>query len=368
MMIESMNIWRSLADDIGEDVGFNETGCIYAADNEDELDKLQEWLPTARKYGLDTEILSAKELRNHVSSASTNWVGALTTPSDGRAEPHKAAPALARAASRAGATILTATTVRGIESEAGKVSAVITEHGRVKTQKVLCAGGAWTSMFCRSLGISLPQLKVKGTVVRTPPIDKVFDGELYGGKLGTRRREDGGYTIASETYMNHSITPPTFRYMFKFMPALIEEKSTMRLSIGRDFFSELLTPNKWSLDSPSPFEKTRVLNPAPDPKIVATIKNDFIALFPQFAGIKFAECWAGMIEVTPDVVPVIEKSEKIPGFYIATGFSGHGFGIGPGAGYAIAGLISGQGSGIDLSPFKLGRFFDGSKIILNQKV
>ncbi len=368
MMIKSMEIWRQLESEIGENVGFNETGCIYATDSEKELEKFERWLPTARKYGLDTRMLSAKELENHVKDATADWVGALHTPSDGRAEPHKAAPAIARAAARVGATILTGTAVRGIETTTGRVTAAVTEHGIIKTDQVLCAGGAWTSMFCRSLGINLPQLKVKGTVVRTPPIDKVFDGELYGGKLGIRRREDGGYTIASENYMNHAVTPSTFRFMFKFFPALMDNFSIMRLSVGRDFFNELRTPTNWPLNLPSPFEKCRVLNPDPDQKIIASINKDFGNLFPGFRDIEFVESWAGMIETTPDVVPVIEENRKIPGFYIATGFSGHGFGIGPGAGYAIAGLMSGKDSGIDLSAFKLDRFFDGSKMILNKQV
>jgi glycine/D-amino acid oxidase-like deaminating enzyme len=68
-----------------------------------------------------------------------------------------------------------------------------------------------------------------------------------------------------------------------------------------------------------------------------------------------------MIETTPDVIPVIDEA-AIPGFYIATGFSGHGFGIGPGAGKAIAGMLGGRPSGIDLNEFRLSRFFDGTPI------
>ena len=69
-----------------------------------------------------------------------------------------------------------------------------------------------------------------------------------------------------------------------------------------------------------------------------------------------------MVETTPDVIPVIGESETIPGFHIATGLSGHGFGIAPGAGFACAGMLTGSDTGIDLKPFRLSRFFDGSPI------
>jgi glycine/D-amino acid oxidase-like deaminating enzyme len=75
-----------------------------------------------------------------------------------------------------------------------------------------------------------------------------------------------------------------------------------------------------------------------------------------------------MIETTPDVIPVIDQAESLPGFYVATGFSGHGFGIGPGAGKAIAGMLTGTDSGIPLKDFRLSRFFDGTKLELQSSV
>jgi glycine/D-amino acid oxidase-like deaminating enzyme len=69
-----------------------------------------------------------------------------------------------------------------------------------------------------------------------------------------------------------------------------------------------------------------------------------------------------VIETTPDVVPIIDSIADVSGFHVATGFSGHGFGIGPGAGKAIAGMLSGTDTGIDLTDFRLSRFFDGSPI------
>jgi len=362
MSVASMTIWRTLAAEIGEDVGYRQTGCLYAARDDNQLDEYASWLPIADEYGLDTRIISGEEVARHVRGATVSWKGGLYTASDGRAEPHKATPAIARAAARNGATFLTACAVRGLETETGRVSAVVTEHGTIKTPVVLCAAGAWSSMFCRSLGISLPQLKVRGTVVRTAPGKSVVNGSVFGDQTGIRPRQDGGYIVANSGFLDHSITPSTFRNAGKFLPALRQEYKDLHLSIGRDFIDEWRTPKQWRLDAKSPFEKTRVLNPDPNPRAVRGIRKSLDTLFPQLADTEIVEAWAGIVETTPDVVPVIEESATIPGFHIATGFSGHGFGIGPGAGKAIAGMLTGTDTGIDLSDFRLSRFFDATKM------
>jgi glycine/D-amino acid oxidase-like deaminating enzyme len=105
-----------------------------------------------------------------------------------------------------------------------------------------------------------------------------------------------------------------------------------------------------------------VLNPRPTPSVISKIKANLAETFPELADVGIAETWAGMVETSPDVVPIICPIDKVPGFYLATGFSGHGFGIGPGAGKAIAGMLTGTGSGIDLRHLRLERFFDGSPI------
>lgn len=368
MMIESMNIWRGLEVEIGEDVGFNQGGCLYMARNEKELGKYAGWLATARDFGLDTQVIEGKELDQHVSGASSRWLGAMYTASDAMAEPHKAVSALARAAIRSGATLLTSCAVRGVETQGGRLSAVVTEHGSIQTSTALCAAGAWTSMFCRSLGIAVPQLQVRGTVARTSPADVILKGNVFDKRLGIRRRQDGGYTIAHGSVLDHFITPSTFRFSLKFMPALLHEMRALRISIGRPFFEELGTPAKWALDEESPFERTRVLNPEPNPQVLKKIRKNLDELFPQLAGTRIVEAWAGMVETTPDVVPVMCEHESIPGFHIATGLSGHGFGIGPGAGKALAGMLTGTDVGIDMSPFRLSRFFDGSPIRLESMI
>ena len=219
MIMESLNIWRGLAGQIGEDVGFEQTGCLYAARTDAELEGYAAWLPTAREYGLDTRLVSADEIARLVPGAATRWRGGTYTASDGQAEPHKAAPAIARAAARGGASILTACAVRGIETQAGRLSAVVTEQGTIRTSVALCAAGAWTSMFCRSLDIELPQLTLNGTVVRTAPGERVLNACVWDNRAGIRRRQDGGYNVAHSAFLEHPIVPSTFRFAFKYLPA-----------------------------------------------------------------------------------------------------------------------------------------------------
>ena len=135
----------------------------------------------------------------------------------------------------------------------------------------------------------------------------------------------------------------------------------LKLSIGTDFIDELAAPKHWDLDKKSPFEMNRVLNPKPNKKTISQIQKKLGEVYPELRNANIVESWAGMVETTPDVVPVISHIDKIPGFYLATGFSGHGFGIGPGAGSVISNLIQNKPT-IDLGEFRLGRFFDGSPI------
>jgi glycine/D-amino acid oxidase-like deaminating enzyme len=135
----------------------------------------------------------------------------------------------------------------------------------------------------------------------------------------------------------------------------------LRLRVGGRFLEEWRLPRRWALDAPSPLEGVRVLDPEP-----ATALNDkalasLAGVFPAFTQARVAQHWAGLIDVTPDAVPVISPVESVPGFFVATGFSGHGFGIGPGAGRLVADLVTGGDPIVDPTPFRFSRFSDGSR-------
>jgi len=362
LMMQSLRLWQELPALLGEDVGFRQGGTLYLAEDAKELEVLAEWLAVAREFALDTRIVTGRELKD-VFAGGERWAGALYTASDGRAEPSRAARAIARGAARAGARVLGRTAVRGIETAAGRISAVVTEHGRVSTRAVVCAAGAWSRLFCASLGVRVPQLPLLGTVARTAPAPRLLEGQAWSPAVAIRRRADGGYTVAHGHSSLHSIIPASFRYAMKFMSAFREGHDSLRISFGGDFFRALATGQLWPLDRPSPFERERVLNPKPEVRVLRQMRTALERWVPELASVPFVESWGGMIEASPDVLPIISPVESIGDFYVATGFSGHGFGIGPGAGKLIAGMVSGTVDPAANAGFRLGRFFDGSPIV-----
>jgi glycine/D-amino acid oxidase-like deaminating enzyme len=118
--------------------------------------------------------------------------------------------------------------------------------------------------------------------------------------------------------------------------AFRSEGNEVRLRASRQFFDELAAPKRWNPGEETPFEKTRILNPRPSERILRTGLRNLVRAFPEFAGAEIVESWGCAIDVTPDAVPVIDTVPTATGLVIASGFSGHGFGIGPGAAHLAA--------------------------------
>jgi glycine/D-amino acid oxidase-like deaminating enzyme len=258
--------------------------------------------------------------------------------------------------------VLTNCAVRSLDLEAGRVSGVVTESGRIKAQAVVCAGGIWSSLFNGNAGIRLPQLKVKNSVLRTAPAPAVTEGAVWSSEFGLRRRQDGGYTIAHGSRTDFDLVPDAFRYFREFVPAWRMERKHIRIRLGTRSVEEMRTPRRWRADQKSPFEFTRVMDPLPNTATLELAVAGVGRRFPTLSNVQPVESWAGLIDVTPDAVPVISPVEPIPGYFLATGFSGHGFGIGPGAGKLAAEMIMGNCDAEDLEAFRYSRFIDGTRL------
>ena len=362
VMINSINNWETIAKELDEDIGFKRTGVLYLAETQAELAQHEQWLDTAEQHQLDTRMLTSAEVDELVKDKPGQWAGGMYTPSDGKAEPFKAVPAIARALHKKRVMIREACAVRSIENQAGRVCGVVTEHGRVAAQSVVCAGGAWSTLFLANQNINLPQLSVRATVARTGRAPDIYSGAAVLKEVSVRRRQDGGYTIAASSCNEHFINTDSFRHFFKFLPAASTSRKFIRLRLGGNAISQLLPTRHWEDDKISPFELCRVLNPAPSQNAIQAMRSALAKRLPQLAQLPLVESWAGMIDVTPDVVPVMDGIESHPGLYLATGFSGHGFGIGPGAGKVMADMVLGNSAQSNLARFRFSRFQDGSKI------
>jgi glycine/D-amino acid oxidase-like deaminating enzyme len=360
LAIESLRLWQGMNEMVAGDTGFRGAGIMYLAETAADLARLESWLEVARQYQLDTRIIGGAEAAQRLPGLAKAYAGALYTASDGKGEPHMATPAIALGARRHGAAILTQCAVRGIETAAGRIAGVVTERGRIACGSVVLAGGAWSRLFCGNLGIALPQLGVVASVMRTERREGGPEISASSGSFGYRKRMDGGYTVSTVGARLIDVVPDSLRLFRQYLPMARIHWRNLRFRLGRRFVDEWRTPRRWHLDAPSPFEHVRVLDPAPDRVLLERARAAFADAFPAFRTVPIAETWAGMIDVMPDAIPVISAVDKIPGFFIATGFSGHGFGIGPGAGRLTADMVMGRPPLVDPAPFRLTRFSDGS--------
>lgn len=359
----SLRRWGELGAEIGMDLGFRREGILYGTRQEADVARWERWGQGARELGFVSHLLSAEATTRRLGSATSNWVGGLWSPDDGRAEPSKAAPAIARGAQALGAGLHQQCAARGLEITNRRVAGVWTEHGLIKAATVVCAGGAWSSRLLRQYGIELPVANIVGTALRTTVAPEVFGGCLSTPDFALRRRLDGAYTVAIPGFGRMELAPQGIRYATKFHEmyrAKLAKK--LKIRIGRSFFSGPEALGSWTLDQVSPFEKMRILDPAPDREFLAMAIERLTREFPLLAGIKVAHAWAGLIDTTPDIVPVISPVATLPGLVIASGFSGHGFGIGPGAGRLVKELVLEETPFVDPAPYRLARFSDGSKI------
>ncbi|WP_459909924.1 NAD(P)/FAD-dependent oxidoreductase [Caballeronia sp. HLA56] len=363
LAMQSLKRWSELGDELADDTGFRKAGILYGTEHQSDIAQWESWLARAREFGFKSEILSARELASRLPSGRAKWAGGLWSVTDGRAEPSKATPAIARGAQRLGARIYQNCAVRSLDTSAGKVSGVWTERGRIAADAVVLAGGAWSALFCQRHGIDFPAINVIGTALRTAEAPAVIDGCFSGPDFALRRRLDGGYTIAVPGYGRVELAPQNLRHSVKFRSMFRSKlKKKLKIRVGASFFHGAEASAAWLGDDVSPFEQTRVLDPRPDNEWLGRALQNVASVFPELSHMRIAHAWAGAIDTMPDLVPVISKVEAKPGLVIASGFSGHGFGLGPGAGMIVSRLVMDEVPQFDIHPYRLARFSDGTKL------
>lgn len=362
--LEAQRLWHGLEAEAKGRLGLKQIGIGYLARTEADLAGQVAWMAQAARFGVSTRMLSRAEALALLGQPRGPWIGAMHTPTDLKAEPWQAVPELARMAQAEGAAIVEHCAVRALEMTAGRVSGVVTEAGAIRAEQVVLAGGAWSSLFLRRHGVDIPQLSVRCTALATGPLPQILPTGAVDDRMAMRPRDDGGYTLAPAAYAELFLGPDVLRHLRHYLPlALSGEFDTyLRPPAPKGYPDAFSTPRNWEADAISPFERMRILDPVPSAPKLSELKRRFAQAYPDMGAVRTAQAWAGMIDVLPDVVPVVDHVAALPGLIVATGMCGHGFGIGPAFGRILADMVQGNAPGHDLSRFAMARFFDGRRL------
>lgn len=360
LMIAANKLWQGLSAELETDIEWVQAGNLALANDEERLTLLRGWLDVAREHGLDSIVLTPAEIREKIPAIEGSFIGGLFTPSDGHAEPSTTTTALARAAETHGATIHRRCAAEDIEITAGQVSAVRTERGLIQTSTVVCAAGGHSSRIGRMVGLSLPQIQVRATVGETTVAPPVTDIGVWEPTVAFRQRPNGSIYIARGAISDYDITLESFRHAHRFAPNYLKNRSLFRMHLGKELAKDVLRSVPGSPARRHPFAHTVDAEPKPNYETAWRSLSALKRLFPSLVDLGLKRVFAGLIDSTPDAIPVLGEVSEPRGFIFATGFSGHGFAMGPIAGKLLAELITEGQPSLDINAFRYSRFKEGA--------
>jgi sarcosine oxidase subunit beta len=303
--------WEVLGEALGADLEYRQGGNLRLAMAPDEVEKIKAVIDTGNAAGIAMTWLEPADVRDLAPFVTEEVYGASLCPTDGHANPVNTVQAFADAATRAGARIVTGAEVISIVTQSGRVTGVATAEATYAADVVIVAAGIYTPQLLAPLEIDFPLLVTHVAAVLTVPARPLLQqviGLASGGFAG-RQQVDGRFRLTVPT----GPWPETRHDEFNVQPTLAQVEETIGVS-------------------------TRVL--------------------PGLAELRLERVWGGLIDRTPDVIPVIERSADVAGLVFAAGFSGHGFCLGPVTGAILADLALTGATELPIEPFALARFAD----------
>lgn len=331
--------WEHLAEKLDAPTHYVQRGNLRLARTEAHLAQLAAMVEQQNAAGLSLVLLDRAGLRERAPAVSPEVLGASFCPTDGHADPHATVAAFVAAAARAGAELRFGEAAVAIELEDGRVAAVRTKHGRIACGTAVLATGVLGAELLGPLGIDVPMVPRAVTLLRSLPAPHVLD-QVIGvadASCAGRQERDGRFrfTGAGEAYAR---------------PLVFEDGVGPEDGAGRAGAGDVA--------------RTRAARPGPSlrPRVgeVARVAGLFGGLVPAALEAALDEAWVGLIDSTPDALPVIERSAAVPGLVLGMGFSGHGFGLGPASGRILCALARDEAPNLPIDAFALGRFAAGA--------
>ena len=222
-----------------------------------------------------------------------------------------------RAAERRGATCRFGERALVIETVAGRARAVVTDKSRIATRRVVIAAGIFGNELLKSFGVHVPLQVPVVTVLRSAPGARVLEPVISTATATCtgRQEHDGRWRVTNGAEA--------------WRGTLIEEKGERGLPRPR------VNPTAASM---------------------VDVVTRFGALVPAFREAAIEQSWAGLLDLTPDALPVLDAVPGCEGAFLAMGFSGHGFCLGPVTGKILSDFVQDRPVDLPLEPFALSRF------------
>jgi sarcosine oxidase subunit beta len=302
--------WEHLHELLDADVEYRQEGNLRLALIEEEIDAIRQVVAEGNAAGIETHYLEPGAIRELAPALSHDLAGASWCPTDGHANPTLAVSAFATAARTLGADIRTGVHVESLLVDGNRITGVLTNEGELRADTVIVAAGIYTPTLLTPLGLDLPLAITIVTAVQSTPLPPILTqvlGVASGGVAG--RQQVSGH----------------FRFTGSSSP--------------------------WGHEGWHSPESTR----PPFGRIADAIART-VRILPVFAEARINDVWGGLIDHTPDAIPVIQRSTAYDGLVIAAGFSGHGFCLGPITGEILADLATDGTTAHPIDAFTLERF------------
>lgn len=303
----SLDVYRHFTELFNQEVDFCEVGYLFLLTTPESVQGFEASVALQNELGVPSRMISASEAKRLSPLINTtDLLAASFCPTDGHCAPDPVVLGFAAAARREGATLISQTEVLNIETESGGIEAVVTSRGRVRTNTVICAAGAWSFQVGGWVEVDLPVVPVRRQILVTEPLPEIT--------------QDMPLTVDLET-------------------TLYFHRSGRQIVIGMSDPDE--TPG-YKLDTSDEW--------------LPRLGDALAHRVPKLTSVGIATRWAGLYEVTPDHNALIGEAEHVNRFIYATGFSGHGFLMGPAIGEVVRDLYFNKEPFTDVSGFSASRF------------
>lgn len=331
----SMSYWSALAEQVREPLGLTQRGHVSIARDESAAQDVAAWGEIAQGADIPFRMLTRREVEAELPWLSPKRVYAAgITPGDAHIEPHVAVQSIADLARSLGIRILERTPVDELVLEGRRVIGVKVGDSIVHADSVVLAAGAWSSRLLELARVRLPLHLGRATVGLTKPMRRFTEMSVWEvGGLGFRQSQAGGVVFGLGGFVDVDVQWEDVRSSLSLLPLFLQNIKTMRLHVGKNLWQDMGQVLRRRPLRPLTYDE-----PKWSQKDIRLGLGQLGELVPEAVGAELAASWGGVIDSTPDFLPIV-GDVGLENLVAIVGTSGHGMGIAPALADAVVGLV-----------------------------